>query len=424
MSSPPPSPPLFRQRNFAALWWGQLVSLLGERVTYIALVGLLSQHTHGFRDPGSSWLLSVLANVMLAPVLLFAPFAGTWVDRWNLKRVVVVSDLLRAGLVVLIPVSYLVSGQVFPMFVLLFLLFTSGVFFLPAKSAITPEIVPSSQLLAANTWLSTAGIAAAAVGSLAGGWMIDRWGWTWAFYLNGATYLVSVVALWSIRYPARPRAARLVAPTLSGYLQEVRKGWKAVRASAPVGLALTTLGAVWLGGGFLHVAGNLHIQRVASAPGMGRLGVLLAVMGIGSASSAGWLNTRGRNLSRPRVLACTLLLAGAGLLMFALSTRFVMLAIAAFLIGLAAAPALMVTETLLQEATAPGLRGRVFSARDFLMRSVLLVGVGLAGGITRALGAQPALLLCAALVSGFGVFVWARRLPEPAGVTRVERTPR
>src|SRR5258706_1407245 len=84
---------LLRQRNFSALWWGQLVSLVGERFTYLALVGLLSEHTHGFRDAGSSWLLSGLANVMLAPVLLFAPFAGAWVDRWNLQRVVGLSDL-------------------------------------------------------------------------------------------------------------------------------------------------------------------------------------------------------------------------------------------------------------------------------------------------------------------------------------------
>ena len=406
-------PPLFRQRNFLALWWGQLVSLLGERFTYLALVGLLAEHTHDFRDPGSSLLLSALANVMLAPVLLLAPFAGAWVDRWNLRRVVVLSDLGRAALVLLIPLLYALTHQVAVVFVLLFVLFTFGVFFLPAKSSLTPEIVPGPQLLAANSWLSAAGIGATGVGALAGGWIVDHWGWSRALLLNAVTYLVSVVSLLAIRYQAHPRPSQ-AAPTLAGYLRQVREGWHVVRASARVGLALITLGAVWLAGGFLHVAGNLHIQRAAQAPGMERLGVLLAVLGVGGGAGAWWLNTQGRRAPRPWLMASALILAGIGLLVFALSTRFATFAIGAFMVGVAAAPALMVTETLLQEATTPGVRGRVFGTRDFLMRTVLLVGVTAAGAITRAVGAQPALITSAALVAVAGVVVLirARRLPE------------
>ena len=405
--------PLSRQRSFLLLWGGQFVSLTGERAAYLALVAMVSEHTHGFRDPGASWLLSALANVMVAPVLLFAPFAGAWVDRRNLRSVVVTADLARAVLIALIPLVYRGSGQLLPMYVLLFLLFTVGVFFLPAKSAFTPEIVPRPQLLAANTWLSAAGIAAAAVGSLLGGWMIDRWGWAVALFLNGITYGVSAFALWLIRYRPNSRSAPATGLTLRGYLGEVREGWQAVRTSPPIGIALTTLAAVWLGGGFLHVAGNLHIQQVARSPGVGQLGVLLAVLGVGAASSAAWLNTLGRRVPRPVLLASTLIAAGLGLLVFALSTHVVMLGVAAFLVGLAAAPALMLTETALQEATTPGLRGRVFATRDFLMRSALLLSVSLAGAVSAPLGARPALLLCATLMGaiGIGVWGWARRTP-------------
>jgi len=409
--------PLFRQRNFAALWWGQFVSLTGERVAYLALVGMISEHTGGFRDPRSSWLLSALANVMVAPVLLFAPFAGAWIDRWNLRRVVVVCDVIRATLIVLIPFTYVASGgHLLPMYGWLFLLFTTGVFFLPAKSALTPEIVPRTQLLAANTWLSAAGIAAAALGSLAGGWMVDRWGWSRALILNGVTYGLSALALSAIRYDPARHEAHSASPTLRGYLSEVREGWSAVRASATIGMALVTLAAVWLAGGFLHVAGNLHIQNVARSPGMGRLGVLLGVLGMGAAVSAAWLNTRGGRRRPAVLLAATLCVAGLGLLVFALSTHFAMLAVAAFLVGLGAAPALMVTETALQVATEPGLRGRVFATRDFLMRSALLASVSLAGAMTRAVGARPALLVCAAIVAAVGTAVaaWARRQPAAA----------
>ncbi len=417
MALPPTHPPLFRQRNFSALWWGQLVSLVGERVTYLALIALLAAHTQAFHDARSSLLLTALANVMLAPVLLFAPFAGAWVDRRDLRRVMVSADLLRACIILLVPVLYLFTRSVTPVFVALFLLFTCGVFFLPAKSAFTPEIIAAPQLLTANTWLTAAGIAAAAVGSLGGGWLIDHRGWTSALYLNGATYLVSVAALLLIRHTPAPRHPDAHAPTLRGYLQQLRAGFHIVRTNPRVGLALSTLATVWFAGGFLHVAGNLQLQRAVSVPGMARLGVLMAVLGVGSAVSAGWLNTAGRGLPRPRLLAAGLVLAGVGLLLFAATTRFEMFVTAAFLMGMAAAPALMVTETLLQEATEPGLRGRVFGTRDFIMRSVLLVSVSLAGWLTRQLGPQPALLLAAVLVLAAGARVTFQ-------VIRDERTPR
>ena len=92
-------------------------------------------------------------------------------------------------------------------------------------------------------------------------------------------------------------------------------------------------------------------------------------------------------------------------------------AVAGFVMGLAAAPALMVTETLLQEATEPGLRGRVFASRDFIMRSVLLVAVSAAGAVTRQWGPQAALVLAGVLVLGAAALAIARL--EPAA-----RTPR
>jgi hypothetical protein len=85
---------------------------------------------------------------------------------------------------------------------------------------------------------------------------------------------------------------------------------------------------------------------------------------------------------------------------------------AAFLIGIAAAPSFMLTETLLQEGTEPRQRGRVFSARDFLMRLVFLIGVTTAGWTTRVLGVQPTLLFAAGAVGIAGMlsFLWGGRV--------------
>src|SRR5690349_9063098 len=97
---------LFRQRSFASLWWGQIFSITGDRFTYLALAGLFFEYSQS--DPRASYaaLLAVFANVVVAPVLLFAPFTGPWVDRHNLKHVLVVSDVLRALLVLSMPILF------------------------------------------------------------------------------------------------------------------------------------------------------------------------------------------------------------------------------------------------------------------------------------------------------------------------------
>ena len=61
---------LLHQRDFASLWWGQLISILGERLSYVAFIGLVAAQTHQLADRDAPLLLAALANVMAAPVLL------------------------------------------------------------------------------------------------------------------------------------------------------------------------------------------------------------------------------------------------------------------------------------------------------------------------------------------------------------------
>jgi len=145
---------------------------------------------------------------------------------------------------------------------------------------------------------------------------------------------------------------------------------------------------------------------------MQRVGTLLLVLGIGSAFGTWWVNTAGRRVPRPWLLGGGLLLVAAGLATFALSGHLAVFAVAGLVIGLAAAPVFVLSETLLQEGTQARQRGRVFSARDFLMRLVFLMGGTTAGFLTRSEGTRLALLVCAGLVGAAGMtaLVWERRV--------------
>lgn len=411
---------LFRERSFAALWWGQLFSIIGDRFTYLALAGLFYEHST--RDPRVSYaaLLAIFANVVVAPVLLFSPFTGAWIDRHNLKHLLVASDVTRALIVLCIPILFDLTHSTDGVFALIFLLFTVNVVFLPAKSAIVPEIVRREQLLLANSLLAGAGILATAIGALAGGYIIDRWGWPLAMRLDAASYLISVVGLSLLAYRPSAQQTSLQPVTVRGYLHEVGTGWTLVRHNRAVGVGLLALAAVWFAGGTMHVAGNQHIQVMASQPGMTRLGALLFAIGVGSGIGAWWINTRGKRLPRAQVLGIGLALAGITMAVFATSRLFAVFVASAVLLGLFAAPALVLTETVLQEGTKLEHRARVFSVREFLMRLTLLISVSGAAWMVALTDPSTTMLACAAglVVLGVSIVAAERRgaTAEPGAV--------
>jgi MFS family permease len=170
-----------------------------------------------------------------------------------------------------------------------------------------------------------------------------------------------------------------------------------------VRLALISLGAVWLAGGFVQVAGIQHIQRAASIPGAERIAGLGGALGVGAALATWWVNTRGRRLPRALLLGTGMLLSGVWLVCLAVSRRYAVFAIASFLIGACIAPAFVLTETLVQEGTDLRQRGRVFSLRDFTMRLLLLGSMALATVLTPLFGTTAALCTAAALMGGVGL---------------------
>jgi dTMP kinase len=128
----------------------------------------------------------------------------------------------------------------------------------------------------------------------------------------------------------------------------------------------------------------------------------MAVVAIGSAFGTWWVNTAGRRFPRHVLLGSGLVLGAAGMVAFAVSTRFAVFAGAALLVGLGAAPAFVLPETMLQENTEARQRGRIFSARDFLMRLLLMAATAVATVAVPLIGITGTLLLAALMMAGVG----------------------
>jgi len=178
--------------SFTALWTGQLISLIGDRVHQVALAFLILRATNSPIAVGLVFLVATLPN------LLFGPIAGALVDRWDHREVMIVSDLLRAGVVLLIPIAAVTDlVLVYP---LVFLVTTISIFFRPAKVAILPRIVSDDDLIPANSALWIAETFADIGGFALAGLFVALLGsqLPLAFWVDAMTYIASAVLIASI----------------------------------------------------------------------------------------------------------------------------------------------------------------------------------------------------------------------------------
>ena len=139
--------------SFSALLAGLVMSIFADRLNNIALIELLSEETGRFADTGSTFELSKLALAITVPAILLGPYAGALIDRMDKKRVLIISDVVRGLAAAAIPFlrPHLPLWTVYGAVAVLYL---SSLFFMPARCAIVPEIVPRGGLLKGNSMLT------------------------------------------------------------------------------------------------------------------------------------------------------------------------------------------------------------------------------------------------------------------------------
>ena len=202
--------------SFSALWAGQLISLFGDRVHQIALAFLVLAVT------GSPVAVAFVFVAATLPNLFLVPIAGTYVDRWDQKEVMVVSDLLRAAIILLIPIAAVTN--ILLVYPLVFAITSVSIFFRPARVAVLPRIVREDELLTANSAMWIGETMADVIGYPLAGVFVGFLGSALplAFWLDAATYAASAVLIATIvtsrrlrerRRRARGRATERSSPT-------------------------------------------------------------------------------------------------------------------------------------------------------------------------------------------------------------------
>ena len=385
--------------SFSALWVGQLISLFGDRIHQIALAFLVLQVTNSALAVAFVFLAASLPNLVLGPI------AGTFVDRWDHQEVMVVSDLLRAAIVMLIPIAAVTNLiLVYP---LVFVITAVSLFFRPARTAVIPRIVAEDELLTANsaTWLGDT--LADIVGYPIAGLFVAFLGAALplAFWIDAGTYMASAVLIGAMAVP--PLRARLGGGAVEGdggiatgptrvadFVGELREGWHFLR-NETVLLANTIQGAV----GQFTLGVLLAITPVYAAEAIARgtidakaaYAFLETAVGVGNLIGGFAVGLIGAKLAKGRMVIVGYTAWGLSVTALAIAGQ---LPIAIGLMvgsGIANMVFIIPSQTLFQERTPPELIGRVVGFRFSLVFGSMTIAMAVAGLLSTILG--PALVI-------------------------------
>jgi DHA3 family macrolide efflux protein-like MFS transporter len=395
--------------SFSALWNGQMISLFGDRIHQVALAFLVYSVTDSALAVGLVFMAATLPNLLLSPV------AGVYVDRWDHQEVLVVSDLLRAAAVLLIPVAVLVN--VWLAYPLVFAVTAISIFFRPARVAILPQIVREDDLLPANSALWVGETLADVVGyPLAGLFVVflaDAL--PVAFWLDAATYVGSAVLLGSMSVPksrGRPWASRESGGSVPGpegvrrsAIDDLKVGWRFLRQEQAL-LANTLQGSAGqFAIGIVTALAPVYAAEVLAGEIDGRAAYafLETAIGVGNLAGGFVLGLVAARVPRGRLVILGYSVFGACIAILGLVSALPLAIGLMAGVGVANMVFVIPSQTMFQERTPPELIGRVIGFRFALVFGSMTMAMGLGGILAEFVGPSAVILAAGLLSLGAGL---------------------
>ena len=382
---------VLRYRAFRKLWMALSLSSLGDWLGLLALTAL-AQELATSRQGGLYAIGGVLIFRLL-PAVLLAPFAGAFADRFDRRRTMVVADSLRCAMFVTLP---LVSSLPY-LLAMSFCIESVSLFWIPAKEASIPNLVPRERLETANqlnllTTYGSAPVAGAvfallAVISHALGAGIPFFSTNQtdlALYFDAATFLFSALTVLRLREITGARKPGTAAETGPNLFRSIVEGWQFVAHTPLVrGLVTGILGAFFAGGAVIAL-GRPYVEILKG--GNAGYGVLFAAIFTGLAGGMFVGPRLLKDFSRRRLFGLAIVSAGIALCIVAVLPNLVLALFVTLVLGAFAGIAWVTGYTLLGGEVADEVRGRTFSLVQSLVQVDLLLVLAAAPFVSAAIG--------------------------------------
>jgi MFS family permease len=363
---------VLKNRDFLALWLSQLISKVGDNFAVVAALVLINDLAER-----TGMAVVVIAAAMTIPQL-FALASGVFVDRFSRKGVMIATDLLRAG-VVLLPLLVQNSGHLYILYFSAFFVMGLGAVFIPARNASIPNMVPEEHLLTANALIQATELVSLIAGASLATLVISLTSTSTAFVVDSITFLVSALFLVAANIPQDKLALASSAPR-----GEFRRFWDAfvdglryIASNKPLLqlMAITTMATLGLSATTLMAAAFFKQLLGIDAA---LLGLLQATEGIGMALGALLISAYASWARSRQIVSVTMIVLGGGILVFALAPVYWLVLIGALVVGLCVVSARTTLAAMTQALVPDSQRGRVESAM------VTVIGIGTMGALVMA----------------------------------------
>ena len=378
--------------TFAIIWLGQVVSLVGSGLTSFALGVWVFERT------GSATQFALIGLAAVLPRVLLSPLAGTIVDRWDRRWVMIVADL-GAGLSTMLVMVWLTTGrlELWHIYALTLVSAAFGTVQWPAFMAVTTLLIPQKNLGRANGMVQFGQAASEILAPALAGVLMGLIGLEKVILVDVATFVFAVGTLLLVRFP-QPEASATNVPEKDSWWQDLTLGWRYIFARPGLrGLLLFFAAVNFLWG----MVGALVVPLILSWTSSDVLGVVISIAGVGMLVGSLIMSVWGGPRRRINGVLAFELLSGVCFMLIGLRPSF--WPVAAGVFGAHATIAIVFgsNQVIWQSKVAPDIQGRVFAAQQMIARAAAPLAYLLAGPLADRMF-EPLMAGGGALATGLG----------------------
>jgi len=407
---PPPRPhPLraLRHRNFRLFFSGQLISLIGTWMQSVAQSWLI------YRLTGSSLLLGAVGFAGQAPAFFLGPIGGHVADRFDRRRVLIVTQslsMILAFILAALTLTHVIHE--WHIFVLAALLGIVSAIDIPVRQAALVLMVDSrDDLMNAIALNSSMFNGARIVGPAVAGLLVAAIGEGWCFFANAVSYIAVITGLVMMNMPHVAPAA-----TSTSAVANIVEGFRFVAGTAPIRALLLLVGVISFTGTPFTVLMPIFADKIIGG-GARTLGILMGASGVGALAGSITLAARSTVYGLGRWVMIASIAFGIGLVSFGSSRLFLLSAIVLIATGFAMMVQMASSNTLIQSMVPDVLRGRVMAVYSMMIMGMGPFGALLAGSLAERIGA-PAAVMGGGVICVIAGIVFGLRLPALRGEGR------
>lgn len=388
-----------RHRNFQLFFAGQFISLTGTWMQSVAQSWLV------YRLTGSVVLLGLIGFAGQIPVFFIAPFGGAVADRFNRRKILVVTQswaMLCAFILALLTLTG--NIQTWHLFLLAFCFGLGNAFDIPTRQAFVSEMVGRDDLLNAIALNSSMFNGARIVGPAIAGILVAWVGEGWCFFGNAVSYIAVITGILLMKIVPAVREAK------GSTISNIVEGFSFVAGTAPIRGLLLLLGLVSLMGMPYAVLMPIFADKILGG-GSDTLGYLMGASGAGALIAALVLASRKQVFGLGRWVAFASGAFGLCLILFSFSNIFWLSMLILVPVGFSMMTQMSSSNTLIQAMVPDELRGRVMSVYSMMFMGMAPLGALLAGTLAGTLGAPETVALGGAACI-VGSIIFALRMPK------------